>query len=481
MAKKSIVKNYIYNLIYQMLLLVLPLITTPYLSRVLGSENIGIYSYILSIVTYFNLFGSLGGDMYGQREIAYLQDKKTECSKTFFEILSMRFITLCIALPIYYFNFALDDGQYSIYYKILVLEMIANSIDISWFFRGLEEFKKNIARNLIVKIISIICIFLFIKSPNDLIIYFIIYTLSNLFGNLSLWFYLPKYVEKAKIKLKDVFKHTKPLILLFVPQIATQVYTVLDRTMIGTILKDMTEVGNYEQSQKMIKFSLAIITSLGTVVLPRIANTIANNQEEETKKCLSNSFNFVWFLGVPIMFGIMAISNNFVPWFLGNEFDKSKILLIVGAPLILAIGLNNVSGVQYLITSKNQNMYTKSVILGAIFNFITNLLLIPILKSIGAIIASVLAETLILIVQLIYARKVISLKMVFGNCLKYFISGVVMFIITFNIGNYINASAMTTFIQIGIGTTVYFSILLIIKDSFVYTLLSKVKEKLKRT
>ncbi len=477
MAKKSIAKNYIYNLLYQILILILPLITTPYLSRVLGAENVGIYSYTLSIATYFVLFGSLGVAMYGQREIAYLQDKKEERSKTFFEILIMRFITLGISLAIFYFTFAVN-GEYSTYYKILVLEIIANSIDISWFFQGLEEFKKTVTRNLIIKIISVTSIFLFIKTDKDLIIYFIIYVLSNLFGNLSLWFYLPKYIVKVKFKIKDIFKHIKPLILLFVPQVAMQVYTVLDKTMIGSILKDMTEVGNYEQSQKIIKISLTIITSLGTVVAPRIASTIANKKEEEVKKYLSNSFDFVWFLGIPIMFGIMAISYNFVPWFLGDGFEKSKLLLIVGAPLIMAIGLNNVSGIQYLIPSKNQNIFTKSVIIGAIFNFITNFTLIPIFKSVGAIIASVLAETLILIVQLIYVRKEISVKMVFGNCFKYIVSGIIMLVITASLGRFLHVGIVSTIIQIVVGATVYFSVLLILKDKFIFTVIDRLRKKL---
>ena len=152
--KKSIAKNYMYNLIYQILVLILPLITTPYISRVFGAENIGIYSYTISISTYFILFGSLGISVYGQREIAYLQDKKGEYSKTFWEIVILRFITMSIAMFIFYITFV-NFGQYKMYYVILLLELLANSLDISWFFVGLEEFKKTVSRNVVVKIISI--------------------------------------------------------------------------------------------------------------------------------------------------------------------------------------------------------------------------------------------------------------------------------------------------------------------------------------
>lgn len=183
--KKSLTKNYIYNLIYQIMLLILPLITAPYISRVLGAENIGIYSYTLSISAYFILFGSLGIALYGQREIAYKQKDKEKYSITFWEIFFLRILTMTIALILYYFIFAKGE-QYQTYYKVLILEIIGNCIDISWFFQGLEEFKKTVTRNMIVKLISVVCIFLLVKTPNDLYIYFWIYVLSILIGNISL-------------------------------------------------------------------------------------------------------------------------------------------------------------------------------------------------------------------------------------------------------------------------------------------------------
>ncbi len=201
MAKKSIVKNYIYNLIYQMLTIILPLVTTPYLSRVLGAGPIGIYGYTLSIVTYFILFGSLGIAMYGQREIAYVQDKKEEQSKTFWEIVIFRVITMTVALIIFYLTFCLK-GEYSLYYKILILELVANAIDISWYFQGVEDFGKTVVRNIIVKSLSLVCIFIFIKSPEDLWKYFLIYTLANLLGNLTMWMYIPKILPKIRLQHK---------------------------------------------------------------------------------------------------------------------------------------------------------------------------------------------------------------------------------------------------------------------------------------
>ena len=197
--KKSIAKNYIYNLIYQLLTILLPLITTPYLSRVLGAEPIGIYGYTISIVTYFILFGSLGIAMYGQREIAYKQNDKKSRTKIFLEIIIVRTISLMFSMTLFYIIFG-RTGEYAIYYKILLVEMLANVFDISWFFQGLEEFDKTVTRNMIVKSISLILIFALVKQPSDLWKYFAIFVGSELLGNMSLWLYLPKYIEKTKIK-----------------------------------------------------------------------------------------------------------------------------------------------------------------------------------------------------------------------------------------------------------------------------------------
>lgn len=348
--KKSVAKNYIYNLMYQILIIILPLITTPYLSRVLGAENIGIYSYTLSITTYFILFGSLGVSMYGQREIAYVQEDVKKRSKAFIEILLMRFITLGVSLLLFYSCFCIN-GQYNVYYKILLLEIIANSLDISWFFQGLEEFKKTVIRNTIVKIISIICIFSFVKTINDLNKYFIIYVISTLLGNFSLWLYLPKYIEKIKFKELNIIRHVKPTIALFIPQIATQLYTVLDKTMIGTIVLDKSEVGYYEQSQKMIKLLLTIATSLGTVMVPRMASTYASGDGKKLKEYMMNSFSFIMFLAFPLMFGITSVANRFVPIFYGQGYEKVVYLISIISPIIVAIGLSNV--IRNAISSSN--------------------------------------------------------------------------------------------------------------------------------
>lgn len=372
MPKKSITKNYLYNLTYQILILILPLITTPYLSRVLGAEGIGIYSYTYTIVTYFVLFGSLGVALYGQREIAYAQDNKEKRKKVFFELVIFRFITIAIAVMIYYYFF-IRTGTYIVYYKILLFELIAAAFDISWFFQGLEDFKKTVTRNVLVRLISVALIFIMVKTQEDLITYMYIYSLADLLGNLSLWIYLPKYFRGIKIKNVNIFRQVPAIILLFIPQITNKLYDILDKTMLGNMIFDKTETGYYEQSQKVIRVLLTIVTSLGTVMIPRMANMFANKEKEKINYYMKKSFSFVFLLSFPMIFGIISISKAFVPIFFGPGYEKTAILISIISPIILLMGIANVIGTQYLLPTKRQKEYTISVAVRSISKLYTKL------------------------------------------------------------------------------------------------------------
>lgn len=469
-----------YNLIYQILIIVLPLITTPYISRVLGAENIGIYSYTISVATYFILFGSLGIATYGQREIAYIQDDKKKYSKTFWEILTFRFITLLISMVIFYIVFVNGNNDYRIYYGILLLEIIANCFDISWFFQGLEEFKKTVLRNIVVKLISIACIFAFVKTANDLKIYMWIYVLSTLIGNISLWWYLPKYINKEKFKNLKILRHLKPTIGLFIPQIAMQIYTVLDKVMIGSIISDKSIVGYYEQGQKIVKLFLAIITSMGTVMVPRIANIFATGNKESIYNHLENSFKFVYVISLPMIFGLMLVSNNFVPLFFGEGYEQVATLICIISPILLMIGLSNVIGTQYLLPTKRQKEFTISVTIGAIVNLLLNFILIKKYGAIGASISTVIAETIVTIIQFRYVRKDIDIKKVLTSSYKYIVATLIMFLVCYPIGFIANGNFQNLMVKMIVGIVVYFGVLIFMKDEFVILGINKITSKLKQ-
>lgn len=476
--EKSIKKNYLYNLSYQILAILLPVLTTPYLARILGSQGTGIYSYTISIVTYFILFGSLGISLYGQREIAYVQNDKSKKNKIFTELIILRLMTMSLAAFLFYFLFG-RSGEYVLYYRILLFEMLANAIDISWLYQGLEEFKKIVFRNLLIKLLSIFCIFLFVKGSEDVWKYVAIYALTTLLGNISLWFKVRKYV-KFDFKGFSMLRHIWPMLLLFIPQVAIQIYTVLDKTMLGTILKDMTEVGYYEQSQKIIKILLTIITSLGTVMLPRIASCYAEGDKEKIKEYMKKSFSFIFLLSFPMMFGVTAISKNFVPLFFGGGYNQVIPIMSCMATLMILIGMSSITGNQFLLPTKRQKQYTVSVVIGAVINFILNLVLISQLKSMGAAIATIVAEMCVTGVQLYFIRKDLSLKELLKIGNHYFLASMIMFLVCIIIDIPITNSKISIVLQILSGSVVYIGILYFIKDKFLIDNIRNMKKMIKR-
>lgn len=385
-------------------------------------------------------------------------------------------LTMAISITIFGFSFGCSQ-DYKIYYRFLVIELISQCIDISWFFQGLEEFKKTIIRNSIVKIIFVACIFIFVKSPADLGKYVFIIASANFLGNLSLWFYIPKYVKKINFKNLNVFKHLKPTLILFIPQIAIQIYTVLDKTMIGKMVEDKSEVGFYEQAQKVVKILLTFVTSLGTVMVPRMANTFAKGDNEQLKKYMYYSFKFVYFLSFPIMVGLVFVSKEFVPIFFGEGYDKVVILISVIVPIVLFIGLSNLIGTQYLLPIKKQKEFTISVIAGACINFILNLLLIREFKSIGASIATVIAEFSVTAIQFYFIRKEIEILKVLKFSIKNIVASILMGVSIYFIG-FIPISALyIILLKIIIGFIIYIAVLFLLKDDFLKYVFAKVNEK----
>lgn len=272
--------------------------------------------------------------LYGQREIAYARENKQKRKKTFLEIIIFRFITMAISIIIYFFTYASGE-QYQTYYQILILYLLAAAFDISWFFQGMEEFKKTVIRNVIVRLSSVCCIFIFVKTSEDLSKYLLIYSLADLLGNISLWFYLPKYFKGIEVKHLNIRRHILPIILLFIPQIAVKLYNIVDKTMLGYMMEDKAELGNYEEAYKVINVLFTVVSSIGVVMVPRIASIFASGDVKKINEYIVKSFRFVFFLAFPMMLGIITISKEFVPIFLGEGYEKAATIINILAPMIL--------------------------------------------------------------------------------------------------------------------------------------------------
>lgn len=465
MKSKSVKKNYIFNVSYQILVLLTPLITTPYISRILGADGIGRVSYAESIVSYFTLFSTLGITTYGQREISYFQDSEEVRSKVFWNIKILEFFTSGTALLLYLIYSSLQVDA-SVYF-VLSLNILAVSADVTWLFQGMEEFGIIVFRNAFFKIVNIIYTFVFIRDKNDFVKYALGIALFLFLSNISLWRYVPKYVRKVSFSDLHPLKNIKDIVLLFVPTIAIQIYTILDKTMIGKITQDVFENGYYEQAMKISKMVITIVTSLGTVMIPRIGYYYKCNEIREVKRLMYRGYRFVWMLGIPLCIGVSLVSQNFIPWFMGTGYEKVVCLLSILSLLILAIGINNVTGVQYLIPTKRENIFTVSVIVGAIVNFVMNLILIPRYMSIGAAIASVSAETIIAIVQLFVVRKELSPNRILKEGISYFVAGIFMMLVLICIKAHFEPSVLNTVILIIAGMATYSIVLLVLRDEFV--------------
>lgn len=478
MSKKSIQVNYIYNALYQILLLITPLVTSPYLARVLGADGVGTSSYIESIASYFVLFATMGITTFGQREISYVQESYEKRTTIFWETKLLNIFTSLIAILAYMF-FSVRQNNWQLYVAI-VFNLLAVLADISWFFQGIEEFGKIVGRNAFFKFLNILFIFTFIKNKNDLVWYMLGHSINLFLCNASLWTYLPKYIGKPVWSKLKPMRHFKVVISLFVPTVAIQIYTVFDKTMIGMITKDAFENGYYEQAMRIIRIILMVVTSLGTVVIPRIGFYFQKKEMKQVEALMYQSYRFIWFIGVPLCLGLVGVASNFVPWFLGEGYDKVIPLLHILGFTILAIGSSNVTGIQYLVPTNRQNILTKTVLIGAGTNFVLNLLLIPSLKSIGAAIASLIAETVIAIAQLFYVRKEISIRKILFSSLHYLIAGSIMLLTVGIIRNKIMSTFMNTIVLVLIGAVVYFCVLVLLNDQFFINNIQKILCKIRK-
>lgn len=462
----KVIKNYLYNAGYQILLMLAPLITTPYVSRVLGPHESGINSYTNSWVTVFYLIGQMGITLYGNRQIAYHREEKYERSKTFWEIEALQLLTITIALLAYLCTVFLFSTTFQKYYLLQTFWIIAAGIDVSWYFMGMEDFKKTVTRNTIVKLISIALIFGLVRNENDLWKYILLLGLAQLGGNITLWPYLRKSIMWINPKDWRPFKHFYPSLLLFIPTITTQIYLFVNQLMLGK-LGDPTALGQYNYADKIVKLVLAVVTATGTVMLPHIANKFASGDVTGIRESLYKSFDFVTSLAVPLMFGLMAISDKFAIWFLGTKYVDTGQMIFLEAPVIVFIAWSNVTGTQYLMPVNRINEYTISVTCGAIVNIIANALLIIPFSGQGAAVATTISEFFVTAAQLVLIRTTISRRRLFQNIWKYFVSGAIMFVVVFRLDNIMNMNIINLSVQVAIGALVYACCLLILKAPIV--------------
>lgn len=477
----QVVKNFLYNLSYQILIIILPLITVPYVSNILGARGIGDYAFTYANTQYFVIFGMVGISLYANRQIAYVRDNKIKLKNTFYSIYLLQLITTISSLILFIiFTLVFNNNQYKTLYMAQGINIISAMFDISWLFMGLEQFKKTVVRNSIVKLISLASIFIFVKDANDVLIYTLIISLSALFGNLTFWLYIPKSVGFNNIEVSNIFKHLKSSLALFIPQISIQIYLLLDRTLLGVITNSI-QVGYYENSQKIVKMMLLVASAIGTVMMPKIANTIARGENEKVKYYTQNTFFFVNLISIPLMFGLNGIIKELTVWFFGNNFYGIESLITISSPIIIAISWSSILGMQLLVPLNKTKEFTISVTVGAIINFILNLIFIRYLGAIGACLATVISEWTVTIVQFYYIKDFIKPVKLIKQIVIFIPSAIIMYIIVRVVGNFMGPHIITNIVQGIVGSLTYFIIVEILYRMFYkQSIVTYIKEIIKK-
>ena len=419
----KVIKNYLYNLSYQILTIILPIITVPYVTRIFTSEDLGNYGFYYSIVSYFSLFAMLGIGIYGTKQIAAARD----VSSTFWNIYAIQLIASLLALFVYVITLVSIPEMSGIVPIILGIVLLTKMIDISWLFTGKEDFKKITLRNTMVKVAGVISIFTFIKSSGDLYLYIFLIVIFDFSGQFVMWIPAKKFIKRPSFDTKIIKKNLHPIVLLFLPQVAISLYVVLDRTLLG-LLGSYSDVGIYEQGQKLTSILLTVVSSLGAVMLPRIANLLSERKEKEAQNMVRFSFILYNLIIFPMIFGLIAINEVFVRLFLGQNFQDVKYVLYIIVFNIMFIGWTNILGYQVLVVRNKNKEFMLSTTIPAIVSVAVNITVIPFFGYIGASITSVVVEFLVFAIQWYYSRNIINKNLLFNKDLvKIILSSLVMF------------------------------------------------------
>ncbi|MBS3200943.1 flippase [Turicibacter bilis] len=450
----SIKKNFLYNVSYQLLTMLLPLFTAPYIARVIGAEGVGVYSYSSSIANYFVLFAMLGLVNYGNRTISQVRDNKQLLSQTFFNIYGLQLITSLITIVgyVFYINTFVTENRVIFYIQLLLI--IATILDINWFFFGLEQFKLTVTRNTIIKLLTVGCIFIFVKDSNDLWIYTVIMAGGTLLSQLMLWFFIKKYVYFRMPTVKGICSHLRPNLVLFIPVLAVSIYKIMDKIMLGS-MTNMAEVAYYENSEKIINIPMGIIAALGTVMLPRMSNLIATGNDKKAMQMIEMSLKFIMFLAIGIAGGVIIVSPNFIPLFLGDEFVNAIPVVSLLAFTVIFISWANVIRTQYLIPHQKDKIYIKSTLLGALVNVISNIIFIPFYGAVGAAIGTIFAEATVAIYQTVKVRNALEIRKYLINTMIYIGPAIIMYIVGNLISLKLSSAIGTICIQIILGGSIY--------------------------
>ena len=481
MKQASIRKNFIYRSCYEVLVLLTPLITTPYIARVLGSDGVGVSSYTHSLMAIFTMFAALGTPQYGMREIARHRDDPAESSRLFWEIELLTVFTSSVCLVVW-LGLCVFYLEYRPYLLALIPLLIGTAVNINWYFTGHEKILYTVARNAACKIIGIILLFTCIKTKEHLFLYILLDSLVTLFGNLSMWTYLPKMLVKVDFRTLRFRRHFRETLIYFVPTVATSVYTVLDKTLLGLITHNYSTSGFYDQAHRIYSIINALVfTSLNAVMEARISYLFAKGREAEIKTRIRRAIDYTMLAGLGCVFGLVGVAKVFVPVFWGAGWAPVEQMIYLMAPLTLIIGVSYCLGSLYYNPSGNRAQSARYIIVGSCVNLVLNLLLIPRWAAVGAILASILAEGTITVLYVRNCRGFLNPRTLWACARWRAPVGAAMCLLVMALGRLpLESGILKLVIQVLSGAAFYVAALYLLKDAMTRELLSLIPKTLKK-
>ncbi|EHK2363932.1 flippase [Clostridium perfringens] len=480
MKVKSMKKNYIYNLVLTVVNMIFPLITAPYLSYVLGAENIGKVNYATSIISWFILFASFGIPRYGIREIARNRDNKKELTNSFWNLLLIQVIISFITIILYLiiiFNIKVFRQDINLYI-LMVIMIILNIFSIDWFYQGIEEYGYITSRNLIFKLISIILIFTMINDRDDYLMYALINILALSFNNILNYFNTKKYIDKKLYNLRFLY-YIKELRVYFITTLIIALYTQLDQTFIGA--KSQKDLAYYVRSKTVLGVGFSIVNSLITIFIPRTAY-LAESNYNEYKKIVNKSINYIYILSFPCFVGVLLLSGEIMLLLGGAEFLPARYSLQITSILVIITSVGSWQINQVLLPNKLENLALKIQTIAAIISILLNIILIKKFSYIGAAISWLITEISLTTLEGIFIRlKCRELKIKYFNksAIKYFISVIIMGVVILLVKKLIKKNIYIIATSLIVGPISYFGMIILLKDNIIIELINQLKIKLK--
>ncbi len=441
-AKPNTVRNYLYNVICELVTTLIPLLTMPYVTRVLGVGGLGSYQYVQTVASYFVLFANCGVKAYGNRCIAAAKDDPDRRNRVFSGIFSQQAL-LSLLVGAVYLCVALNaDADYRMIFAVFGINMVSALLEISWLYWGMEQFAPIALCTIAAKVAVAAGIFLLVRDEGDLLLYALLCSLGVIAVQLYLWTGVRKFVRFVRVPFAEIRTHFLPCLALLIPMIAPTLFRSMDKLMLERYTTTAASVGLYGAAEQLQTCMLGFITGLGTVMLPRISNLLANGHDDDARRYIGTSMQFSVFIGAAFAFGIAAVSDVFVPYYYGADYTQASILTLVLSPTILMIAWADVIRAQYIIPHKRDRIFVVSVLIGAAVNLIANAVLIPLFSAnhtlfaltpdaagaLGALPGTLAAELAVLLVQYLWLRHALPFGAYLRSTALFFVAGCVMFV-----------------------------------------------------